>query len=67
MVSQFQNCKSSTFSERKTWPLLEALLWLLLTGEVPTAEQTKGLIEELHARAVTARAIDGFSKKVCTQ
>ena len=32
-------------------PLPEALLWLLLTGEVPTAEQTKGLTEELHARA----------------
>ena len=29
-------------------PLPEALLWLLLTGEVPTAEQTKGLTEELH-------------------
>ena len=32
-------------------PLPEALLWLLLTGEVPTAEQTRGLTDELHARA----------------
>ena len=29
----------------------EALLWLLLTGEIPTAEQAAGLTAELHARA----------------
>lgn len=29
----------------------EALLWLLLTGEVPTAAQSQALTEELHARA----------------
>ncbi|KAG5507607.1 hypothetical protein JKF63_06556 [Porcisia hertigi] len=32
-------------------PLPEAMFWLLLTGEVPTAEQTKGLTSELHRRA----------------
>lgn len=29
----------------------EALLWLLLTGEVPTAEQAAGVTKELHERA----------------
>ena len=32
-------------------PLPEALIWLLLTGEIPTAEQTKELTDDLHARA----------------
>ena len=32
-------------------PLPEALLWLLLTGEVPTDEQTKSVTEDLHSRA----------------
>jgi len=32
-------------------PLPEALLWLLITGEVPTAEQTKSVTNELHARS----------------
>ncbi|KAK9812133.1 hypothetical protein WJX73_009895 [Symbiochloris irregularis] len=32
-------------------PLPEGLLWLLLTGEVPTEGQVKGLSEELKARA----------------
>jgi citrate synthase len=34
-----------------TEPLPEALFWLLLTGEVPTAEQVKGLSQEWAARA----------------
>ena len=32
-------------------PLPEALIWLLLTSEVPTVEQTKGLTAELNARS----------------
>ena len=32
-------------------PLLESLLWLLLTAEVPTKEQADTLTAELHARA----------------
>jgi citrate synthase len=32
-------------------PLPEALLWLLLTGEVPTKDQVKSVTDELHARA----------------
>mmetsp|Transcript_8009 Transcript_8009/g.24077 ORF Transcript_8009/g.24077 Transcript_8009/m.24077 type:complete len:470 (+) Transcript_8009:57-1466(+) len=32
-------------------PLPEALLWLLLTGDVPTATQTQGLIKDLNKRA----------------
>lgn len=32
-------------------PIPEALLWLLMTGEVPTVEQTRALTEELHSRA----------------
>lgn len=32
-------------------PLPEAMLWLLLTGEVPTAEQVEGLRKDLHERA----------------
>jgi len=32
-------------------PLLESLLWLLLTSEVPTKEQVDSLTADLHARA----------------
>ena len=32
-------------------PTPEALLWLLLTGEVPTKEQAQALTNDLHARA----------------
>ena len=32
-------------------PLLESLLWLLLTSEVPTKEQVDGLTAELHSRS----------------
>jgi len=32
-------------------PLPEGMTWLLFTGEVPTAEETAGLTQELHARA----------------
>lgn len=32
-------------------PLLESLLWLLLTGDVPTKEQVDTLTAELHARS----------------
>ena len=32
-------------------PLPEGLLWLLLTGDVPTAAQAKSVTEDLHARA----------------
>lgn len=32
-------------------PMPEAMFWLLMTGEVPTAEQAKALTHELHRRA----------------
>jgi len=32
-------------------PLPEGLLWLLLTGEVPTKDQVRSLTDELHSRA----------------
>jgi len=47
-------------------PLPEGLLWLLLTGDVPTKEQAKGVTEELHARAKLPKyvvdAINGFPR-----
>ncbi len=41
-----------TFSgKEEDEPLPEALIWLLLTGEIPTAAQTQELTDDLHARA----------------
>jgi citrate synthase len=34
-----------------TEPLPEALLWLMITGEVPTQEQANGITHELHKRS----------------
>lgn len=33
-------------------PLPESMLWLLMTGEVPTVEEVRGLTAELHERCV---------------
>ena len=47
-------------------PLPEGLLWLLLTGNVPTKEQAKSVTEELHSRAklpqYVADAINSFPR-----
>ena len=48
-------------------PMPEGLLWLLLTGEVPTAEQARSVTDELHSRAKglpahVATAINAFPK-----
>merc|ERR1712137_672536 len=49
-------------------PLPEALLWLLLTGEVPTAEQTKSVSDEFARNAEipshVKEMIDNFPKDV---
>lgn len=39
-------------------PLPEALFWLLLTGEVPTAEQTKAFSAELAARSALPKHVE---------
>ena len=39
-------------------PLPEGLYWLLLTGEVPTAEQVKGLSQEWAARAEIPKFVE---------
>ncbi|KIR67101.1 citrate synthase, mitochondrial [Cryptococcus bacillisporus CA1280] len=39
-------------------PLPEALFWLLLTGEVPTDEQVKGLSQEWAARAAIPKFVE---------
>ncbi|EGV60610.1 citrate (Si)-synthase [Yamadazyma tenuis] len=39
-------------------PLPEALFWLLLTGEVPTVEQTKKFSEELAARSALPKHVE---------
>lgn len=39
-------------------PLPEALFWLLVTGEVPTAEQTKAFSEELAARSALPKHVE---------
>lgn len=47
-------------------PLPEALFWLMLVGEVPTAEEVKGLTEQLMARSTvpqhTFDALDALPK-----
>lgn len=47
-------------------PIPEGLLWLLLTGEVPTAAQAKSVTAELHARSALPKhveeAIKGFPR-----
>lgn len=41
-----------------TEPLPESLFWLLLTGEVPTQEQVKGLSQEWAARAEIPKFVE---------
>ena len=41
-----------------TEPLPEAMWWLLLTGEVPTQEQTQMMMDEFHHRATNDKIMD---------
>ena len=41
-------------------PLPEALIWLLLTSEVPTVEQTRALTEELRHRATLPKHVEAL-------
>jgi citrate synthase len=47
-------------------PMPEGLLWLLMTGELPTKEQAKSVTDELHSRSKlpshVAQAISSFPK-----
>ncbi|KAF0852192.1 mitochondrial citrate synthase [Andalucia godoyi] len=41
-------------------PLPEGLLWLLLTGEVPTSEQVKGITREFHERGNVPEQVEAI-------
>jgi len=49
-------------------PLPEGMLWLLLTGEIPTLEEVQQLSKDLHSRAAVPahvfQTIDGFPKNM---
>lgn len=45
-------------------PGMESLLWLLLTNEVPTAAQAKGLSEELHQRSTLPAHVEPLIKSL---
>lgn len=45
-------------------PLPEGLLWLLLTGELPTEAQTRGVTKELHERAALPEHVEGLIRSL---
>lgn len=45
-------------------PLPEALIWLLLTSEIPTIEQTKSLTEEFRARATLPPHVESLIRSL---
>jgi citrate synthase len=45
-------------------PIPEALIWLLLTSEIPTIEQTRSLTDELRARAVLPRHVEPLMRSL---
>lgn len=45
-------------------PIPEGLLWLLFTGEVPTAAQAKSITEELHARSTLPAHVEPLIKSL---
>lgn len=55
-------------SEGDHMPLVEGLLWLLITGEIPTQAQALALAEELHVRAKVpshvVKIVDNFPKEM---
>jgi len=59
-------CKTLPQSSADGAPLPEGALWLLLTGEIPTAEQVAGITKEFHAReeipAHVHKTIDSLPK-----
>lgn len=50
-IPELQKALPSASGKPGEEPGAEALLWLLLTSEVPTADQAKALTAELHSRA----------------
>jgi citrate synthase len=50
-IPELQEVLPSYSGKPNDEPMPEGLLWLLLTGEVPTKAQVDGLTAELHARA----------------
>lgn len=50
-IPELQKVLPTYSGKQEDEPLPEALIWLLLTGEVPTAEQTQELTDDLHKRA----------------
>ena len=50
-IPELQKALPPASGKKGDEPGPEALLWLLLTGEVPTAAQAKAVTDELHSRA----------------
>lgn len=44
-------------------PIPEAILWLLMTGEIPTEEEVRGLTEELHQRSILPDHLKDYVEK----
>jgi len=59
-IPELQENLPSASGEAGDEPGPEALLWLLLTGETPTAAQAKALTEELHERAELPKHIEAM-------
>eukprot|EP01126_Amoeba_proteus_P067234 TRINITY_DN9886_c0_g2_i3.p1 TRINITY_DN9886_c0_g2~~TRINITY_DN9886_c0_g2_i3.p1 ORF type:complete len:419 (-),score=80.47 TRINITY_DN9886_c0_g2_i3:120-1376(-) len=51
-----------------TQPSPEGLIWLLMTGEIPTVDQVSGLVRELNSRVIIPKhveeVIDSFPKQM---
>jgi citrate synthase len=50
-IPECQELLPSFTGDKNGEPLPEGLIWLLLTGEIPTKSQVDSLTAELHARA----------------
>ena len=63
-IPELQEKLPSASGEPGQEPGPEALLWLLLTGEVPTAEEAKKLTEELHQRSKLPAHVDALVRSL---
>lgn len=63
-IPELQQALPAATGKTGNEPGPEAILWLLLTGEIPTAEQAKALGKELHARSTLPKHVEPFIRSL---
>jgi len=59
-IPECQQALPSYTQDKGEEPMVEGIMWLLMTGQVPTKEQADALTAELHARSKLPEHVEGM-------